>query len=314
MLQQKNMSKTVGIGECLCEEIHRSGEHQTTVAGGSVLNAIVSLARTGIKTAFVSGIGSDDKGVMVGDFLRQNGVPTDYIAINEGVMTTLSVAELGDNNDATYTFRRDRKACLPPKVMPTMQRNDVLLLGSYYAVSSDMRPFVSQLLCSAREKRAIIVYDINFRPNHSNSLPEVKKNILENMHYADIVRASRDDLREVFSTGSPQTVFDNHLAAFGTPLICTDGAKTITLIDHRGSTHYYNVPPTPTVSTIGAGDNFNAGLIYGINESRISSQMLRKGLSTDVWDRLISRATMFSQAACQSLFNYVPKDFRASLG
>jgi len=44
------------------------------------------------------------------------------------------------------------------------------------------------------------------------------------------------------------------------------------------------------VSTIGAGDNFNAGFIYGLVKHGITREQIEHGLSPEQWDRLIASA------------------------
>ncbi len=56
---------------------------------------------------------------------------------------------------------------------------------------------------------------------------------------------------------------------------------------------------TSVVSTIGAGDNFNAGVIYALLK-----------LKEPDWDRIVPIAHSFSANVVASLFNYVDKDFR----
>ena len=71
----------------------------------------------------------------------------------------------------------------------------------------------------------------------------------------------------------------------------------------------YDVPPLQPVSTIGAGDNFNAGFIYGLLKEHITLQQIEEGLSVAQWDALIGSAQAFSAACCQDIYNYVSEAF-----
>ena len=64
-----------------------------------------------------------------------------------------------------------------------------------------------------------------------------------------------------------------------------------------------------TVSTIGAGDNFNAGLLFGMIRDGITRQQLEQGLTEQQWDYLISSGQQFSAEVCGSLQNYVSSAF-----
>jgi fructokinase len=67
------------------------------------------------------------------------------------------------------------------------------------------------------------------------------------------------------------------------------------------------------VSTIGAGDNFNAGFIYGMMKYGITREQTEKGLTESQWDKVIGCALQFSANVCKSLNNYVDEEFAKNL-
>ena len=71
----------------------------------------------------------------------------------------------------------------------------------------------------------------------------------------------------------------------------------------------YPVDTTDTVSTIGAGDNFNAGFIYGLLRQGITRDHLDRGLTQQQWDGLIADALAFAAESCKSIYNYISVDF-----
>ena len=73
----------------------------------------------------------------------------------------------------------------------------------------------------------------------------------------------------------------------------------------------YAVEKTKTVSTIGAGDNFNAGFVYGLVKYGITREMLEDGVPEAQWDQVIAEAQQFSANVCQSINNSVDLTFAA---
>ena len=71
----------------------------------------------------------------------------------------------------------------------------------------------------------------------------------------------------------------------------------------------YPVDTTDTVSTIGAGDNFNAGFIYGLLRQGITRDHLDRGLTQQQWNGLIADALAFAAESCKSIYNYISVDF-----
>jgi fructokinase len=66
------------------------------------------------------------------------------------------------------------------------------------------------------------------------------------------------------------------------------------------------------VSTIGAGDTFNAGLLYGLWKKGIKREQL-KTLDRDTWEGLIATAIQFSRVVCLSYDNYLPMEYALHL-
>ena len=64
-----------------------------------------------------------------------------------------------------------------------------------------------------------------------------------------------------------------------------------------------------TLSTIGAGDNFNAGFVYGLIKYGITREMIVNGFEEELWDKLIACAQKYSANVCKSIDNCVDKDF-----
>lgn len=306
------MRKVIGTSESLLDIVFRNNQPEAATAGGSVLNAMVSTARAGLDTTLVSYVGDDYVGREIIGFLQKNGVFIENITQCHGMKSPISIAHLNAQGDAEYSFYHDTATPRIDITFPEIKKDDILLIGSFFSVDGKTRPSIHKLLDCARKNGAVIIYDLNFRPAHRKDLPQVKANILENMEYSDIIKASRDDIKEVFGTDCPQAVYDSHIKGKGKPLICTNGAKAVRLIGNAGAELSYDVPAVDVVSTIGAGDNFNAGLIYGLIREGVSREQLCKGLDNSTWERLIACAMEFSSACCKETFNYVPQDFGES--
>ena len=134
-------------------------------------------------------------------------------------------------------------------------------------------------------------------------------NILENLEYADIVRGSTEDFEVMFRKSDPDTIYRTQIAFYTHKFICTQGAKPIELRAEGGLKKQYAVEQTDTVSTIGAGDNFNAGFVFGLIKYGITRKEIEQGLSEEQWDKIIACAQQFSANVCKSIDNYVSLEF-----
>lgn len=302
------MQKVIAMGETVLDIVFRDGQPERGVPGGSTLNAIVSLARSGVNTVFISETGRDRVGREIRAFLDACGVDTRYIRQWDTMKTPVSLAFLDNENNAEYSFYRSGAAVTEPAVLPDINRDDIVIIGSFYAANTATRPQIKALLEGAKLKGAIVIYDVNYRPAHRTDLPGVMPNILENMEYADMVKGSDEDFALIFGTDNPQEVYEKHVSRRCPRLIMTCGARPVTFIDH-GSVHTFTPEPIETVSTIGAGDNFNAGAAFALVRYGITREKLQIRLDDDMAEGFLSTASAFAAECCKHTDNYISDEF-----
>ena len=306
------MRKVIGIGETVLDIIFKQGQPIGAVPGGSVFNGIISLGRAGIPALFISETGNDRVGQHIIQFARDNGVNADNINVFPDSKSPVSLAFLNDNNDAEYLFYKDHPHDQLDFAYPDVQADDIVMFGSFYAVNPVIRPQVAGYLEYARQRGAILYYDVNFRAAHQGEVMKITPNLLENLEMADIVRGSREDFSVLFNKDDAERVYNAEISFYCRKFIYTRGAEPVALIA-EGIRKYYPVVDTPTVSTIGAGDNFNAGLVFGMMRHGITREHILNGLSEEQWDQIIHWAQVFSANCCQSINNSISPEFGKSL-
>lgn len=302
--------KVIGIGETVLDIIFKNNQPVGAVPGGSVFNSIISLGRSGVKCSFISETGNDRVGRTILDCLKENGVDATSVYVYPDSKSPLSLAFLNENNDAEYIFYKDHPNDRLEFTFPDVQPDDIVLFGSYYAVNPVIRPQMVGFLDYARQHGAILYYDVNFRASHKNEVMKLTPNILENLEYADIVRGSTEDFEVMFRKSDPDVIYRTQIAFYTKRFICTQGANPVELRAENGLKKSYVVKSDGnTVSTIGAGDNFNAGFAYGLIRYNITREQIEQGLTEQQWDNLIACAQQFSAEVCKSINNSVSLEF-----
>ena len=291
--------RVIGIGETVWDILFKDDQPQKAVPGGSTFNSIVSLGRAGVPCAMVTEVGGDHVGDLICNFLKDNGVSTEYVCRHEQVKSHISLAFLDKNNDAQYVFYKDHASVSLDGKLPEIGTDDVVLFGSFFAINPVIRPVVGGLLRAAREAGAWLYYDVNFRKNHIADLPEVMVNIEENMRLADVVRGSMEDFGYLYGLHDGDAIYDK-VSQYCRTLILTDGAQSIRVYTPEGC-EPYPVQAIETVSTVGAGDNFNAGYIYALMQG-VENQAAR-----------IAMAQRWSQDVCRQLGNNISDELVAAL-
>lgn len=305
--------KVIGIGETTLDIIFRDNQPVRAVPGGSTFNACVSLGRAGIETTFISVTGNDRVGRSIIDFLRENGVNADNVNVFPDSKSPISLAFLDENNDAEYLFYKDHPHDKLEFTHPDIQPGDIVLFGSFFALNPVIRPQMAGFLEYAQRKGAILYYDVNFRSSHKDEIMKITPNLLENLELTDIVRGSEEDFRVLYGKDDPDKVYMAELSFYCKKFICTRGANPIIVRAENGFRKEYPTLQTQTVSTIGAGDNFNAGFIYGMLKQGITRENIDSGLTEAQWDYLIGMGQAFSAECCKDIYNYISKDFGLSL-
>ena len=291
--------RVIGIGETVLDILFKNDQPQKAVPGGSTFNSIVSLGRAGVVCAMVTETGGDHIGDMICRFLQDNGVSPEYVCRHKGTKSHITLAFLNEHNDAQYEFYKDHATDLLDNRLPEVQKEDVVLFGSFFAINPVIRPVVGAFLRGAREAGAWLYYDVNFRKNHIADLPQVMPNIEENMRLADVVRGSMEDFDYLFGLQDGDAIYER-VSRYCQRLILTDGARMIRIYTPEGC-ETYPVAAIETVSTVGAGDNFNAGYIY--------AKML--GLN-DPASR-VAMAQRWSQDVCRQIGNNISDELVATL-
>lgn len=306
------MHKVIGVGETVLDIIFRDGQPETAAPGGSTFNSMVSLGRAGIPSCFISEVGNNRPGSIILDFMKENNVSSDYVNVLP-VKQPVSMAFLNEKNDAEYSFYRDAMDVHPDFRYPEIEPDDVVLYGSFFALNPIIRHQVKAFLEYAKGHGAILYYDVNFRPAHAKDLGEVGAAIEENFAFADIVRGSMEDFVTLYGMDDPERVYEEKIRPVCRNFIFTRAADPVEAFSgsFRKS---WPVKPVKTVSTIGAGDNFNAGFICRLIRDGVTKKQLgSEGLSAEEWDRLVTTAQAFSADCCTSRFNYITPEFAKSL-
>lgn len=306
------MRKIIGIGETILDIIFRKDvtgawQPEKSVAGGSTFNSVISLGRLGLNAALVTELGDDRVGNEIKAFMQANGIATDYIDVYNAKdgQTPISLAFMDENNKAEYTFYHRFPEDRLNVAMPLINEGDIVLFGSYFSVNPVLRNHIIEILEFAKTRKAIVYYDPNFRKAHSHEAMKLMPSIIENLEYADIVRGSDEDFETLYNMTDAEKVYIDKIKFYCPNFIYTKGAEGVEFFCGAGNRHF-DTPQVKSVSTIGAGDTFNAGIIFGLIRHNVTLANLNS-LTVDDWAPIVNYALEFSSQVCMSHENYLPE-------
>ena len=300
------MRKIYTIGETLYDIIFQNKRPIASKPGGAMLNTSVTLGRLRLTVNVRSEHGNDPVGTEIKTLLEENHVQTDHIYRYHDGQRAISLAFRDKDNNASYTFYKSYPAERLNIRIPEFRKDDIVIFGSFFALNSEVRDKLLYLLEKAKEQGSIILYDPNFRSTHQDELSSLKPVILQNMSFADIVRGSDEDFKNIFGADTAKQAYDairQHCPA----LVYTVSSRFVS-IQTSTITAKFGVPEITTISTIGAGDNFNAGIIYGLLRYNVKKDDLAM-LTVDDWKKIQEKAVAFAANVCQSYDNYISREF-----
>ena len=301
------MKKVIGIGETILDIIFKNNQPVKAVPGGSVFNSIISLGRIGANAILVSETGNDHVGKIITAGLEESGVNAAYLYRFRDAKSPIALAFLNENNDAEYIFHKESCNDHLEIDFPPIEADDIVLYGSYFVLNPMLRNKVKAFLEYARSRGAILYYDVNFRKNHEAEKLKLSEALIENLEFADIVRGSIDDFKVLYDLDDAAEIYKQKIKFYCPNFICTHGGDGVKLFT-RNHTTDYNVPAVEVVSSVGAGDNFNAGVVYGMIESATRRDEI-ESLTAEKWDRIIRCGLDFSAHACTLVDNYIEKEW-----
>ncbi len=288
------------LGESLLDIIIDSNNNIKSVPGGSMLNASVSLSRSAVDVELISELGDDVPSDIILNFLNKNAVGSYYIKRYKETKTCIALAYLDNNKKPSYTFVKNYPDKRSFENIPQFFSNDILLFGSFYSLDPAIRSFITDIVTLAKEAGAIVMYDPNIR--HASHLKDnvIKQSVLENIKLADIVKGSDEDFSNIFGTSDTEKQLEQLRTLNDTALIIVtlgpNGVKC-SLGDQQ-----LKMPAIKTdiISTIGAGDAFNAGIIYALSFLKINKHRFGSYIKA-----ILNSGLKFSSQVCNSMDNYV---------
>ena len=256
------MRKIVVIGELVLDTIFSGGQPVKSFVGGRVANAAASLARAGTPCTMVSECTTDRVGDLIIDYLVGHGVNVHSVdRYPDGATRLSAIFTDGEHKQIVNygAYPKDRFNV----VWPRIDENDVVLMGSLYAVDLPQRERLMELLRHAVERKAIILYLPGLQHGIGFRITHVMPNLLENMELSQIVVATTADLAAIFPGESVEECFHHHISFYDNTFIHLDTQGVHVYNAH----HHFTMPAGGNqlpVHSLGWQSGFKAGVIHGL--------------------------------------------------
>jgi fructokinase len=268
------------------------------VVGGSCLNVAVGMARLGAPAGFVGGISTDLFGRMIADHAIASQVELRYATRSEHQTTLAFVRTVaGEPQYAFYdeaTASRNwvyRHGSIPFDEIEAIHVGSTTLADDKGA---------AQALAMLQDARGSVI--VSFDPNCRPKLVRHKAHYVERINAfaatADIVRMSDVDFEFLYGGGDYAGRAKLFIEAGASLVVVTRGIKGVQAWHKEAGAVEVQAPTVDVVDTIGAGDSFQAALLFALRAiGRIETEALAQ-MNSDELSRALSFASSCAAFTC----------------
>lgn len=239
--------------------------------GGAPCNVLSMLVKLGHKGAFIGKIGADMFGDQLACAIREVGIDTTGLKIDEQVHTTLAFVHTLEGGEREFSFYRNPGADM---MLSEHDLDETLIkdskffhFGSLSMTDEVCRQATRKAIEIAEQSGALLSYDPNLREPLWKSLEDAKEQIFYGMEHCNVLKISDNEIqwltgKEDYDAGILLLMERYHI-----PLILLSMGKN----GSRAYTNRFRVEKPAfvtedTIETTGAGDVFCACILHYILE------------------------------------------------
>ncbi|QKY70244.1 sugar kinase [Lentibacillus sp. CBA3610] len=235
--------------------------------GGAELNVAVGCSRLGLEAGWISRLGDDEFGKYIRNFARGEGIDTSQVDFVKDHPTSLNFKEIMEDGSVRTFYYREKSptAAMTPDDLSEeyfKQAKVLHITGIFPGVAGNNLDVTKKAIELAKRLGLTISFDPNIRLKlwSKEEISRVSKSFLPDV---DILLAGTEEMEIILGESDPERIIEACQPYDIGHIILKQGKE--------GSVGYHNgqfidspvVPPRKVADTVGAGDGFDAGYIYG---------------------------------------------------
>jgi fructokinase len=239
------------------------------MVGGSCLNIAIGMARLGASAGFVGGISTDLFGRMIADHALASGVDLQYATRSEHQTTLAFVRTVsGEPQYGFYDAETASRNWIYKSGAIPFSEIDAIHVGSTTLVDQTVAAQTFAMIEEARNS-VTVSFDPNCRPNLTRDKVEYVSRMAAFAAAADIIRMSDLDFQYLYGDRDYAGRASSLIMAGASLVVVTRGAQGVLAWHGKAGMLEVEAPIIEVVDTIGAGDSFQAALLYALQALEI---------------------------------------------
>lgn len=261
----------------------------TPKPGGAPANVAVAARRLGSHTAFIGKVGQDAFGHFLEDVLCKEGVNTNGMRFDDYARTTMAFIAKPDENSAEFVFYRNPGADtrLKPEELDQqlLKSTKCLHFGSLSLNVEPSRSATIEAVNLARGAKALISFDVNYRPTLWENPQQAKSTALEIVNKVNLLKVNETEL-ELLSGQKNLEQAAKTLHRLGPEIVVITLGPDGSYFQTSSGSGFCEAYKVQTVDAVGCGDAFIAGLLHKL----VSTDDWRKDLSVEFMQSVLKYA------------------------
>lgn len=260
------MTRVWVTGDAVVDLIPDSETSYLKCPGGAPANVAVAISRLGGDSAFFGRVGQDPLGRFMKQVLKNEGVDTQYMLLDEEHRTSTVIVDLDDHGERSFTFMVKPSAdqFLQPQDVPAFKQGEWLHVCSIALANEPSRSTTLAAMKAIKAAGGYVSFDPNLREEVWLNPADLKSVVLQAVALADVVKFSDDELLFLTDKADLQTALSWLNEQYDLPLIVITQGKKGALVTHNNEQQLITGKPVNPVDTTGAGDAFVGGLLAGL--------------------------------------------------
>jgi len=264
--------KVLCIGDCCADIVIPYGLAKEKgiadvkfTGGGTVANTADGLGKLGVDVSFLGTCGTDYYGKALKKQLEDNGVDCSHFRLDDNFPTSQVLCVIDENNDRVNFLIPKENACqdqildedLPDSLL---EKYDIFHTSGMILFNKPAAASIVRFLQKAHARNKIVTLDVNLRLETKDLDMTYLWQAIDCANY--LFASLEDEIIPLTKISDPLEAAAS-LIRKDRMVIAREGKKgaTIYLPD---AYYYHNSFKVDVVDTLGAGDSYNAGFIYGL--------------------------------------------------
>lgn len=253
--------------------------------GGTGANVAIHATRLGGSVTLASGVGGDDWGRWLRQWLDEEGVDLSYFVELAGCSTPVSEVNIG-SSEPSIEMQADATpqilTALAPRLDRAVSTADAVFFASNTLCDSPSREVTLRARNLALAQGKPVIVDFNYRPNRWSGPDEAARQFLLAAAGATLLKCNRSEAMVATGQGSLDDAIGALAEAGYRHVLVTLGAEGALLVERGGEGTRVQAPHVAAISTLGAGDALTGALLGLLSAPALSPELLGEALERAV--------------------------------